>query len=325
MRSMASEVAARASGRGSASARPRVRDTPLSRLASLQAGAADLEAEIKEMEESARRAGRTEEASEGDAISRASAGLAALRDALAGMGDRLKLLGSAPVRASGGSTAERLEAAQRSADAAAAEEEADKADADGQGARALVDLSALDEAAIGALEARVAELESSVGPGDGSGGGGDGLAARLQRLEEVADALAAGGAERVEARAKAATLELAALSAAARESADEAGAAMDVVGLREAMLRLEAVEAAAEAVPLVVARLEALAGLHERASEAVRAAERTETALAVAREGQRAALEAAAELREAIKATGAEWAKTAAAVDARLEAAGGQE
>lgn len=313
---MASEVAARAGGRDAAASRPRVRDTPLSRLAALQAGAADLEAEVQAMEDDARRAGRAEGASEDDAISRASAGLAALRGALAGMGDRLRVLGSAPVRASGGTMAARLEAAQRSADAAAAEDDDQEDDQPLAGPQ--TDMSAVDEAAIGALEARVAELESSVGPSDGAGGG-EGLASRLQRLEEVADALATGGAERVEARAKAASLELAALSAAARESADEAGAAMDVVGLREAMLRLESVEAAAEAVPLVVARLEALAGLHERASAAVRAAEQTEAALAAAREGQRAALDAAAELREAIKATGAEWAKTAAAVDARLD------
>ncbi|KAA0175680.1 hypothetical protein FNF27_02761 [Cafeteria roenbergensis] len=317
MRSIASEVAGLAGGRVTAASRPRVRDTPLSRLAALQAGAADLEAEIQAMEEDARRAGRSEDASEDDAIARAGAGLQALRGALAGMGDRLRLLGSAPVRASGGSLTARLEAAERAASAAAAEEEDDVAGEAREGS--LADLGAVDEAAIGALEARVAELESCVGPGEGAGGG-DGLAARLQRLEEVADALEAGGAERVEARAKAASVELAALSAAARESADEAGAAMDVVGLREAMLRLEAVEASAEAVPLVVARLEALAGLHERASAAVLAAEKTEAALAAAREGQRAALEAAAELREALKATGAEWAKTAAAVDARLDA-----
>jgi len=323
--SIAEQVASAARGR-SGGARAAARETPLGRLARLRAEAAALDADVTEMEArlaaGAASAGSPAAAGPG-ALELAKEGLGQLQGVMEGLAGRVEAL-AAGASGRGDGAGDELTAALAAAggtEAAASADAAAISGADGAGAahpggdRAV---PGLDDAAMGALEMRVAELEASVGSGQGDAGTPGGLLARLERAEEAAAALTPAGVELIGARAASALETLRALRAEAADARGSQDPTADIVGLRDAMARLETVEAAAEAIPLVVSRLEALAGLHARAGEAVRLAEELSSAAAAAQTGKDQAREAVEAVRSALAEAGKAWAKTAADIDARL-------
>jgi hypothetical protein len=294
-------AAARAGGRKMRVVPP---ETPLQRLGRLQQEAAELEAELAELEHSAGSSGRRADvkASKGDALDRASEGLAALRHLLEGLAGRTAHMSSEGIQGPSSLMDAVIKLGEMSLPSS---DEAEPTPAGG----------AVDEDVLGSLELRVAEMERLLGA-DSAEPDARGLSLRVSQLEEKLASLDAEGMHLLSGRAALAAVEL---RAARLEAEATPHSSTDAASLANALGALERVEEAADAIPVIVARLESLAHLHLRASGAVEAMEILSETQQVTKGSIDAAISALHSVREALVSAGKDWNSSIEAVNARLD------
>jgi hypothetical protein len=261
--------------------------------------------------------------------------LGELRGVLVGLAERVRVLadldtaGIAPRSGADALGDLATSLASDAASAAAADAAVDAAEADALAVPGVKPSSRTDEAEatlLGALEARLARLESAVSADGGGGGAGgrsgdvQGLVPRLMQLEEVAAALTPAGLEALSARASSTAAQLRGLRAEEAEASLRVGSGGEEERrMLQAVSELEVVEGVAALVPAVAERLTSVAELHARAAEAVQLAEAMDETNAAALAEAKVAAEAVKSLQAALLEAAQDWAKTAAAIEAKID------